>query len=1455
MLQQAILGESVAVDKLDADQSPKSDLRRARSIGRTCAMVDETRLAVIEQDELMTPAAWNEFIDSELQSTFDAYLAKPAFLLGHSRTEAQTAADYAGRELLELVQNAADAASETGGAGRVLIEVKGDTLFVANTGQPFRKRGVAALMTAHTSDKPTRAARMIGAKGLGFRAILNWTNAPVISSGSLEIGFSRLHASALVAQLAARNSEIASNFSEPSLNFPPLLVFPATGNELERLGDVRTSDLLQHARILRAAGYDTVVAAPLRDVGALQHLVEQAGLFEPSFLLFVETLDAICIRLPDRDEKRWTKETKENGDVSLLLEAGEEKVEQKWILRQRRGSIGEGDASKEYELAIALRLDASNTANRLHSYFPTSLPLPFSGLFHATLELDSSRKTINEGSEKNHMVLAALGRFHADVLDELRKSKRVAEPLRWLLAHQAFPDALMPVARAAWERARQLSLERCMDGTWRSPEQARVGPAGYSGYLPQRLFGQLAIVSEPLHEGLLRNSLKVTALGSKEVLATLREADLSVTERAKAIAGIARALPENFHDSRLLIDLQGKSMPSTVTAFPPPTDEFKRQSLPNWANARFIHPDLWAELLTSVVGNTLREKLHALKGFRVVEYSADAVIAALRSKVTELLKKKKSNPDRLQASLLAAVYSLHDRNRNGPPGIFRVRCQDGVWRDITTVHLSESYGLNGRITAALYSGRPDVLIGTADGNGLVAAGLDAANFLEWLGLNRWPRQVTEDLPQKWRKAVTDDLPDTFEVSDGNTHRELRRDGLSWGYTVNAEHQTVYALEHILKSASSDAILAWIAHDPRLDSLAPIQVFDVKLAGRESGNAKFRPYVGRLPNTIRLEIELNAWLECTDGLPRSPMDVMIEPGLFSSLFHSPRAVDGTSEEAFGLSRPFWRRGLERAGVARTLDDLTEPLVYRLLSSLPERNVKPEVGSRLFLQVLGRDLFEPKNGGADRDVFWENGMLPVQFGGKRIWAERDGVHYAQRDDLPSVARSHLKLIDLPTRLNAKHVLARFGVPALQKDALDLRIRKVDEVVDGEAATLRARFERAKIYILALRKALSPNGTHLRRFEALGLQVALRAEMELSINGVTVVEELEPWRHRLSQDSLMITIDAAAEYEVIMALGLHAIADGFAELFELQSGADFVPYLTASTEALRRTHLQRALPSLDADELETLISGIDRVFDSPFSPEVDAETLAAGPAPSPAKPPAQADSLSGKNGSVAPNGFSDDAEENAALQNIEVSIEPRPAPTNALGTGTRESRRTLRVAAPTGKLADQIDADPERAADAEHWTGAFERANGRWPLSVAHLQGTRAFGCDYLSFDSEEDRASFVTKPERIDLVSRFIETKSGSVWFSDNEWIAASRLGELYFVYRLTFVAGGREQAQLTVVRNPLSRAEAIRTARELLIDKVPDREEFDLVQAGAAGQLSPTQEPVAETSAEVAWSEA
>src|SRR5690606_18718724 len=127
-------------------------------------------------------------------------------------------------------------------------------------------------------------------KGLGFRAILNWTDTPLISSGALELGFSQRHAAAQVSDLVRQSPNLAAKLARAKSERPPLLVFPAIGADLEDNLDPDTAAVLHHVRSIRSAGYDTVVAVPFRDGGAAEKAIDQAREFEPTFLLFVPTI-------------------------------------------------------------------------------------------------------------------------------------------------------------------------------------------------------------------------------------------------------------------------------------------------------------------------------------------------------------------------------------------------------------------------------------------------------------------------------------------------------------------------------------------------------------------------------------------------------------------------------------------------------------------------------------------------------------------------------------------------------------------------------------------------------------------------------------------------------------------------------------------------------------------------------------------------------------------------------------------------------------------------------------------------------------------------------------------------------------------------------------------------------------------------------------------------------------
>ena len=105
----------------------------------------------------------------------------------HNLTE-QVEHQYHGRFLVELIQNAHDALYEKPTEEALqkieiaLIEDEGPygTLYIANDGQPFTESNFRALSNFGQSDKDPQNS--IGNKGIGFRSVLEVTNAPEVYS-------------------------------------------------------------------------------------------------------------------------------------------------------------------------------------------------------------------------------------------------------------------------------------------------------------------------------------------------------------------------------------------------------------------------------------------------------------------------------------------------------------------------------------------------------------------------------------------------------------------------------------------------------------------------------------------------------------------------------------------------------------------------------------------------------------------------------------------------------------------------------------------------------------------------------------------------------------------------------------------------------------------------------------------------------------------------------------------------------------------------------------------------------------------------------------------------------------------------------------------------------------------------------------------------------------------------
>jgi hypothetical protein len=232
----------------------------------------------------------------------DVWAASPA----RFREDANAEEDYAlggyrDRVVVELAQNAADAAARGGVAGRLRLILRGGTLVAANTGAPLDAAGVAALSTLRASSK--RGSRVgdtahegaVGRFGVGFAAAVAVSDEPRICSLTGAVYWSRSAAGDLV----RRVPELAAELAARSGHLPVLrLPFAADGAPPE--------------------GFATAVTLPLRDETAHRLVRRLLAVTGPALLLALPALAAIEIEV---DGTTRTLTAAHDGDgVTIIVD-------------------------------------------------------------------------------------------------------------------------------------------------------------------------------------------------------------------------------------------------------------------------------------------------------------------------------------------------------------------------------------------------------------------------------------------------------------------------------------------------------------------------------------------------------------------------------------------------------------------------------------------------------------------------------------------------------------------------------------------------------------------------------------------------------------------------------------------------------------------------------------------------------------------------------------------------------------------------------------------------------------------------------------------------------------------------------------------------------------------------------------------------------------------------------
>ncbi|HEY3896816.1 MAG TPA: ATP-binding protein [Pseudonocardiaceae bacterium] len=335
---------------------------------------------------------------------------------------------YADRVLVELAQNAADAAQRAQTPGHLQVTLQAGELRAANTGAPLDSSGVAALAALRASAK--REGETVGRFGVGFAAVLGISDAPRVISRCGGVEFSAQRTARAVAGDPALEAELARRDGRP----PVLrLVWPAEGEP--------------------PPDFDTEVQLPLR-----------AGI-DPATLLeaFAAEAGALLLALP------WLhridigdRELRREGEDPVLVHDGPEL--RRWRVVRRSGTLaatvlaGLGpEARADWSLCWALPVDGDGgplpiPGEVLYAPTPTAERLTLPARLIATLPVDPSRRHVHPGPAAE-LLLAAAAQAYPDLATALAPGRRTA-----LVPSPGFPgseldamlrEAIIPALRHA----------------------------------------------------------------------------------------------------------------------------------------------------------------------------------------------------------------------------------------------------------------------------------------------------------------------------------------------------------------------------------------------------------------------------------------------------------------------------------------------------------------------------------------------------------------------------------------------------------------------------------------------------------------------------------------------------------------------------------------------------------------------------------------------------------------------------------------------------------------------------------------------------------------------------------------------------------------------------------------------------------------------------------------------
>lgn len=353
-----------------------------------------------------------ENLSQVIQELFDkAKGSDPDIIRSLFYSEHAIEQDYRGRFILELLQNARDAAINANVKSRLKFVIESDHLLILNNGSEFTIEGLRSICRIGLSTKKNNNA-FIGHKGLGFKSILEISNQPRITTAAGTVYFNQQEA----------YIQLGSN--EPEAHELPLLFFPLFAQE-------KMEDIVDDG------GYTTAIKLPyLPGVTAdtIRQEIKQIKTTMFPLLGNFEQLDivdhngtSIEYKLESPDQEHCV--IHKTGEAPLRLRILEHRffITPEVIVQLSADERELVKSDTAIEIRVALKVDkdgrfVSMDSSPLCLFYPLEENSGLRFICHSLFVVTPNRKNLLDKSVLNRVILSELVQFlSGSFLDQISK--------------------------------------------------------------------------------------------------------------------------------------------------------------------------------------------------------------------------------------------------------------------------------------------------------------------------------------------------------------------------------------------------------------------------------------------------------------------------------------------------------------------------------------------------------------------------------------------------------------------------------------------------------------------------------------------------------------------------------------------------------------------------------------------------------------------------------------------------------------------------------------------------------------------------------------------------------------------------------------------------------------------------------------------------------------------------